>query len=91
MNDKVVSIPIPNGLPQALKMSDEEFCAEARSVLAAKLYEMGRVSLGVAAEIAGMPRLDFLGALTHYGVPAINLKDEEVAHEIQAARELAEQ
>ena len=91
MSTRSVSIPIPDGLPQALKMSDEEFSREARVVLAAKLYELGRVSLGVAAEIAGMPRLDFLGALARYGVPAINLKDEEVAHEIEAARELAKQ
>ncbi len=91
MSVKVVSIPIPGSLPQALKMSDEEFSREARGVLAAKLYEMGRVSLGVAAEIAGMARLDFLSALARYGVPAINLTAEEVAHEVEAARELAEQ
>jgi predicted HTH domain antitoxin len=91
MGRKVLSIPIPDGLPQALKMSDEEFSRESRVVLAAKLYEMGRVPLGVAAEIAGMPRLDLLSALGRYGVAAINLKDEEVAHEIEAARELAKQ
>ncbi|HUT33908.1 MAG TPA: UPF0175 family protein [Planctomycetota bacterium] len=91
MSEKVLSIPIPDGLPQSLKMSDEEFSRESRILFAAKLYDMGRVSLGVAAEIAGMPRLDFLQALAQYGVPAVNLKDEEVVHEIAAARELARQ
>ena len=51
---------------------------------------MGRVSMGVGAEIAGTTRLAFLELLARYGVPAINLKDEEVALEVQAARELAE-
>ena len=38
---KVLSIPIPDTLPQALKMSDDEFSQEARILLAAKLYELG--------------------------------------------------
>jgi predicted HTH domain antitoxin len=86
---KVLSIPIPETLPQALKMSDDEFSQEARILLAAKLYELGKVSGGVAAQLAGMDRLTFLTILSRYGVAAINLKDEEVAYEIEAARRLA--
>ncbi|MBI3327680.1 MAG: UPF0175 family protein [Nitrospinae bacterium] len=86
---KVLSIPIPDTLPQALKMSDEEFAQEARLLLAAKLYELGKVSGGVAAQLAGMDRLTFLTILSRYGVAAINLKDEEVAYEIEASRRLA--
>lgn len=33
---KLVTIPIPDDLPQVLKMSDEEFGREARMLLAAK-------------------------------------------------------
>ena len=91
MGTKVLRIAIPEGLPQALKMSDEEFAGEARLLLGAKLYELGRVSLGIGAEIAGTDRLTFLGLLGRCGVPAINLKDEEVQHEIEAARRLAGQ
>lgn len=86
---KLLSIPIPEGLPQVLKMSDEDFCQEARVLLAVKLYELGKVSAGVAAQIAGTDRLSFLELLSRYGVAAINLKDEEVTHEIEAARRLA--
>lgn len=89
MPTKVLTITIPEGLPQALKMSDEEFLKEARILLAAKLYELGKVSQGTAAEIAGVDRLTFLGLLGRYGVPAINLQDEEVTREIEAARRLA--
>jgi predicted HTH domain antitoxin len=82
-------IPIPEGLPNALKMSDEEFECEARRLLAVKLYEMGRVTAGMAAQIAGMERLSFLECLSSYQVAAINLQDEEVGEEIAAARTLA--
>jgi predicted HTH domain antitoxin len=90
MSEKTVSIPIPASLPHVLRMSDEEFAQEAREVLAAKLYEMGRVSLGIAAEISGMGRLEFLALLGRYGVPAINLKGDDADAEVEAARELAE-
>jgi predicted HTH domain antitoxin len=82
-------IPIPEGLAQALQMSEEEFEQEARVLLAAKLYELGRVSGGVAAQIAGMDRLSFLAALSRCQVPAIHLRDAEVNAEIEAARSLA--
>jgi len=84
-----MNIPIPEGLPQSLKMSEDEFTREARMLLAAKLYELGRVTAGAAAQIAGVDRLIFLASLANYGVPAINIKDEEVELEIESARRLA--
>lgn len=84
-----LNIPIPEGLPQSLKMSNDEFAREARMLLAAKLYELGRVTAGIAAQIAGVDRLAFLASLSKYGVPAVNLKDEEVELEIESARRLA--
>ena len=35
---------------------------------AVKLYELGRLSSGRAAELAGMPRVEFLLALQRYKV-----------------------
>jgi predicted HTH domain antitoxin len=56
---------------------------------AVKMYELGRLSLGKAAELAGMERVAFLYALDNVGVPAINLQDEEIDAEVRAARELS--
>jgi predicted HTH domain antitoxin len=83
-------IPIPEGLPEALQMSEQEFEREARILLAVKLYELGRISAGMASRIAEMDRLTFLESLSRYQVPAINLRDEEVEAEITAARSLAQ-
>jgi predicted HTH domain antitoxin len=76
--------------PQLLKMSDQEFVEEIRFLAAAKLYELGRLSSGKAAQLAGMSRVLFLQQLSQIGVPAINLRDEEIEAEIQAAKELVE-
>lgn len=86
-----VRIPIPEGLPQNLNMSEEEFTREVRMLLAVKLYELGKVSAGIAAQLASIDRLTFLHSLAHYQVPAINLQDEEVTAEIEAARKLAKE
>jgi predicted HTH domain antitoxin len=76
-------------IPPMLKLSDKEFARELRFLGAAKLYELGRLSSGKAARLAGMDRVFFLHELQRIGVPAINLRDEEVEAEIQAARDLA--
>ncbi len=58
-------------------------------LIAAKLFESGELSAGKAAQRAGMERMRFLFELERIGIPAINLQDEEVEAEVQAARDLA--
>jgi predicted HTH domain antitoxin len=70
-------------------MSDAAFVDELCFMATAKLYELGRISSGQAARLAGLERVEFLYRLAQIGVPAINLQDEEIEAEIQAARELA--
>ena len=86
---KETTITYPKGVPQLLKMSDAEFAGELQFLAAVKLYELGRLSSGKAAELAGMERVEFLRSLAGIGVPAINLREEEVDLEVSAATELA--
>ena len=60
---KEAVLTYPEGFPQILKMSDAEFAEELRFLAAAKLYELGRLSSGKAAQLAGMGRVEFLYAL----------------------------
>ncbi len=88
--EKQAIITYPEGLPQVLKMSDSEFVEALVFFAAAKLYELGRLSAGKAAKLAGMPRMRFLQRLAEVGAPAINLRGEEIEAEVAAARELAQ-
>ena len=72
-----------------LKMSEESFAAEVRFLAAAKLYELGKLSSGKAAAMAGLRRVASLQKLGEYGFYAINLHDEQIDTELRAASELA--
>ena len=80
-----LTIEYPESLLAALSLSREDFEREARLALAAKLFEMKRISSGIAARLAGVDRATFLWSLHRFGVPAIHLDDRELMDEVRNA------
>lgn len=76
-----LTIEYTDDLLFTLGVSDKEFSEEAKLLLAAKLYEMGRISSGQAARLAGKSRVEFLFSLSRLGVPVSNLKAEDIETE----------
>lgn len=62
-------------------MSEHEFAAEARFLLAAKLFELGRLTSGQAAKLCGQGRVEFLSTLPRIGASISNLRPEDAASE----------
>lgn len=85
---KTVTLSYPDGLPQTLKLSDSEFNEEIKFLAAAKLYELGKISSGKAAKLAGLDKVSFLEKLGRYKIPAINIQAEEIDKEIESLRSL---
>ena len=83
--DSQIRIAYSNLLPDALQETSEQFEAEARMAMAAKLFEMKRLSSGMAARLAGMDRVAFLLSLHRYGVNMIDLTREELLADIEHA------
>ena len=54
-------------------------------VLATKLYELGRLSLGQAAELAGFSKESLMGLLAGYGIAVINYPPEQLDQDIKNA------
>lgn len=80
-----IVLELPNESLLALKMSPNELAEELRLVAAIKMYELGRLSSGAAARLAGVPRVVFLMKLADYGVDTFNLTEEELQRETRLA------
>jgi predicted HTH domain antitoxin len=68
METRKVVIDVPEKVLLAEKADEVSFANELRLLAAIKLYELGRLSSGRAAELAGMPRVEFLLTLGRYKV-----------------------
>jgi predicted HTH domain antitoxin len=55
---------------------------EAKLLLAVKLYEVGKASLGQAAKLAGLSKRAFVEVLGLYKVPVFNYSPEELRQEL---------
>ena len=76
-----LAIELPESLWATSDLSREQFLREARLLLAAKMFELGRISSGRAAELCGLTRVDFLMELGRLGVSAVQLDAEEMDRE----------
>lgn len=68
-------------------MSAAAFEREARTALAVKLYELGRLTSGQAAELAGIPRVVFLLSCPQYGSATVAWDETESQAEFKAKTE----
>ena len=85
MSTHVLTIPYEDDLLLSLKKTPQEFESEARLLLAVKLYELGRVSTGIAAQLAGIGRVAFMFELARFGLSPLGQGPEELAEDLANA------
>jgi predicted HTH domain antitoxin len=78
-----MTIDMPEGSLSALRKDPQEFASEMRLAAAIKWYEMGKVSQGRAAEIAGLSRAAFVEALARFGVSPFQYSTDDIIEEAE--------
>jgi predicted HTH domain antitoxin len=80
-----VTFSIPEEILLALQGTPEVVAYRIRLAAAVKLYEMGQLSSGASAQLAGVPKPYFLSHLADHGVDTFNLSEEELVNDLKSA------
>jgi len=80
-----IHIEYPQNLPDILQTTKKDFEKKARMAMAVKLFEMKRLSSGMAAALAGLDRVNFLLSLHRFNIPMIDLEEDELLSDMQNA------
>lgn len=81
-----LTIEYPSEVLWAMQQDPAEFEAEARLLLAMKLYETGKLTTGLAAQVARVPRVTFLFLLGQYGLSPFGETPDELESDLINAR-----
>lgn len=79
---QTVSIELPESAFAALRKTPADFVKEMRLAAAVKWYELGEISQGIAAEVAGLTRAEFIAALARFKVSVWQYTAEELEAEL---------
>lgn len=75
--------PLTEHLEMAIGLTRSELEQHLRLMAALKMFELGKISSGKAAQLAGMCRVDFFEACGRYRVSIFNYSPEEVEAELR--------
>ena len=85
-----VNVSFPDELLIALKEDRETFQRQTLIYTLGKLYEMGRISGGLGAQIMGCDRREFYRLLSENGFAVIDYAESGLDEEAEQANRLAE-
>jgi predicted HTH domain antitoxin len=80
-----ITLTIPDETLVAMHATPDSFASELRLAAAVKLFEVGRLSSGAAAVLAGIPRTVFLMKLSGYGVATFTQTEDELRRDLENA------
>jgi len=83
MNTQTISIDFPSDIFLALNETESEIKQHLKILMAVRLYKLEKLTIGKAAQIAGLSRLQFETILSGNEVPISNLTIEDVISDIE--------
>ncbi len=83
MQTDELRIKYPRGFELAVQMTKEEMEQHIRLMAALKMFELGKISSGKAAQLAGMSRVEFFETCGRYRVSIFNYPPGEIEEELK--------
>ncbi|MEW5801619.1 MAG: UPF0175 family protein [bacterium] len=88
MKTEEIKFDIPEDILASLKSGIEDLKQDIRSIVAITYYREKKLSLGKAAQLAGMNRLDFMDLLAEKRITIFDLDESAAKVEIESARNI---
>jgi predicted HTH domain antitoxin len=82
-----LTIKYPPEFEHAVQLTKEELEAHIRLMAALKMFELGKISSGKAAEFAGLSRVEFYEMCGRYKVSIFNYSPDEIEDELKTELE----
>jgi predicted HTH domain antitoxin len=86
MNTQTITVDFPSDILLTLNENENELKQDIKLSLAIRLYRLQKLTIGKAAQIAGLSRFDFETVLSDNGVSISNLTIDDVINDIQKLR-----
>lgn len=83
MNTQTITVDFPSDILLTLNENENELKQDIKLSLAIRLYRLQKLTIGKAAQIAGMSRFNFETVLSDNDVPISNLTIDDVLNDIQ--------
>ena len=83
MNTQTISIDFPSDIFLALNETESEIKQRIKTSLAIRLYKLEKLTIGKAAQISGLSRLQFETILSENKIPISNLTIEDIVLDIE--------
>jgi len=84
-----IHVEFPDEVVVASREERDVFARNVMIYTFGHLYEQGKLSSGLGAQVLGVSRQDFYRLLSEHGFAVIDHTDEELAAEAESSRELA--
>jgi len=81
-----LAVELPESVVQKLGQTTQDAARHLAELAYIELFRQGEVSSGWAAEQLGIDKDDFLDLLARHDVPYIDMSEEELRQQLQAAR-----
>jgi len=80
---QLILIEYPDYLANSMRLNKEDFGKKVKLSSLIKLFELGKVSSGIASKVLNMSRIEFLELLSNYNVSFLH--SDDLAEDIENA------